>query len=282
MPRPEDLELTHEPVGQPISGDELPTQYGPRKPILQPGLYRFRLPAGVSHMCQLFEANVVARDAQGHEQTQVVERMRVVYADEPLIIVDSPGGRRDGETFQWRVSNAERWRNRRHTVLASDMDYLLQAFGHRPHPGFGNNQGYIEALNKYGGRSLAARVDISWFGNATREIYVSDPQGRPVKVPGVYGNGKRATTRQIPKDAVGNYPETIDVPITARDPDTGQKVEYTAIVRGFNDLSHFQAMRDDEREGVAWHECSGTGSPGRRCKRPRRHQGSYVHLRSRC
>ena len=61
-----------------------------------------------------------------------------------------------------------------------------------------------------------------------------------VTVPGVFGTGRRYSTRKIPRDEHGNYPETIELSITAKDPHTGKRVKYTAVVRGYNELSKFR------------------------------------------
>lgn len=240
MARIEDLQLHEEPVEPSPSWDDLPDQYRARFPILQPATFRFQLPDDLSRVFRPRIVELTYRDEEGREQKRLEERVEAIFTQYPLLIL-SPGGLRNGEPFWWRCSNVERWRNRKHTVKASDLDLLLQGLGEEFHPGFGNNAAYIDALVKYGGRSFLVDVDITWWCSDTREIDVRDQAGGIVRLSGVYGNGKRRTTRQVKKDPDGNYPATIPVRFKAPDPQSGKLVTYTAVVGGFNTLSRFRS-----------------------------------------
>lgn len=241
-------QVAGEAVEAPVNFDDLPEQFGARVDPLQPGSYRFKLPTDLTQIWKpLLDLDINYRDAAGNEQTRKGKRVMAVFeGNSPLLIVQSPDGTRNGEAFRWSTSNVERWRDRDHTQKACDLDYLLRALGVTTHPGFGNNQGYMEALMQHGaGKEFGAEATISWYCNPKRPIYAEfdDGQGgRTVQeVPHVMGNGQRYTTREVQRDANGNYPVSIPVSIQATDPATGQPVVYTAIVRGFNDLTSLRA-----------------------------------------
>ncbi|KKL97325.1 hypothetical protein LCGC14_1835580, partial [marine sediment metagenome] len=222
--------------GQPM--ETLPDQYGPRVPILQPGRYRFKLPADTAKIYEpipeAFEA-VMGTD----EKAKVGCMMMVFDSADPLMIVQSPQGTRDGEAFQTRVTNIKRFRNKEHTVLASDLDYLLRILGEMIIPNV--NAAYITALSKYGGKEFSADVEATWTCSDKRDIYAILPGTEQVQqIMGVKGTGKtyRADT-DVHRNEEGQYPEEIDVVVQGTDPATQQPVTYTAIVRAFNNLTRF-------------------------------------------
>ncbi len=222
--------------GQPM--DALPDQYGPRTPILQPGRYRFQLPAD---MAKMYEPIPEAYEAvMGSDEKAKVERMMVVFdAADPLLILQSPGAKRDGEAFQTRVTNIKRFRDKAHTVLASDADYFLRILGEQVFPV--NNPGYATAFTKYGGKEFSADVEATWTCSAKRDIYAVLPGTEQVQqIVGVKGTGKTyRADADVHRNDHGDYPEEIDVVVQGTDPATQQPVTYTAIVRAFNNLTRF-------------------------------------------
>ncbi len=247
MARLQDLQLVGEAVEQAPAMSDLPDQFGSRVEPLQPGIYRFELPKDLSGIwVKLEQLDLPFRDPQGNEQPKKGDRISAVFDDDhPLLIVQSPSDSRNGEAFNWRVSNAERWRDKAHTSKAADLDYVLRALGETAHPGFGNNAGYAQGLEKYAGKQFTAEATISYYSSPKRDIYaefVDAQQQRTVQeVPGVRGNGRRFDQAQVTRDEHGRYPTTIPHAIVIDDPtNPGQQITYTQIIRGFNDLTNLR------------------------------------------
>lgn len=247
MPRLQDLNLAPEQVEAAPALEELPEQFGTRTEPLQPGIYRFQLPDDMADVWnEMKQVDIKFKDAAGVEHTKQVDRVCAIFdADHPLQIVQSPQDERNGEAFNWRINNVERFRDKAHTQRAAEMDYLLRALGEVAHPGWGNNQGYGVNLSKYAGKQFTAEVQMSYYSNPKREIYGEfdvEGGGKTVQeVPGVYGNGSRLYQNQVTRDG-GKYPATIPVQITVTDPaNAEQQLTYTQIVRGFNDLTGLRA-----------------------------------------
>ena len=192
---------------------------------------------------------MVFRDQAG-EHEKLAGRLRAVFdGDAPLVIVQCPHGVPDhtGEPFMTSLSNVERWRNKDHTVKASDLDYLLKAVGESAHPGFGNNEGYVAALLNHGGQAFTADPDLTYFCSPKRAIYavVQDEKGQvsTQEMPGVFGNGRRLRAgSDVMKDPqTGLYPNEVPISVEAVHPTTGQMTTFTAMVRGFNNLNRIRA-----------------------------------------
>lgn len=245
MPRFQDLQLAPE---QPTAAqEELPEQMGSRVEPLQPGIYRFQMPKELLWEV-LADMTLAFRDPSGAETERKGERVNCIFdAEHPLTIVQSPQDARNGESFMWRCSNVERWRDKGHTKVACDMDYLLMALGvpNDQRPGHGANQAYGMLLEQKVNTQFTAEAQISYYSNKNRQIYAEFPDqsgGTNVQeVPGVFGNGTRMYQSMVTRDANGKYPTTIPIQITVDDAaNPGNKLVYTQIVRGFNDLTNLR------------------------------------------
>lgn len=206
--------------------DDLPEFTGFTPPP-QPGVgYRWKLPDMTGSIYEPYESKAGMR-------------LRVLFdRDHPLMILKSPGGRYNGDTFQTQMSNERRGRGKDKAVEASDIDYLLKALGFKSRPADGANKAYADVLGKLSGREFTSDLQFSWNCNAAREIYVLDPStGKSVKKEGTMGCGRRyyqadRTTKpdqMIPKDKVtGEYPVEL-------------KCSCGAVVRAFANLDNMRA-----------------------------------------
>ena len=245
----QELQLKPEAIEPGVTFDQLPEGFGPRIDPLQPGTYRFALPKDCSAIWEKFEATIPIRTPDGQEGDRAAERIRAAFdGDAPLVIIQSAVGLPDrtGEAFYGSLSNAERWRDRDHAIKASDLDYLLKALGETVHPGYGNNIGYAQAVMRHPEGPFTADMDLTYFCSPKREIYAADGKGGSVKVAGVFGNSARYRAGTGPQDIQkdpqsGLYPTTIEVVVQAQDPQTGQMLNYTALVRGFNNFNRIRA-----------------------------------------
>lgn len=168
MARLQELGLTQERVGT-EDFDKMPKQRtsGDFTP-LPPGPYRFRLPKLTVDM-----------DVWDQRQTERGARLVVKMTDTAaLLVVQSPGGAHDGETYNWTVSNQEFNRARRGEPeqMASDLDFLFRdAFKIAKRPQ--NNPGYAQQLMALAGKEFTADVEWSWYCNDEKNIRVPDGQG---------------------------------------------------------------------------------------------------------
>lgn len=190
-----ELELKDEKLPE-QSLDDLP-QFGSFREPPQPGPYRFRLPAVLTKIWEVFDITINGKTEQ---------RVRAQFdGDAPLTIIQAKDQKYLNESFETRVSNAERPRGKDKSVVASDMDYLLRALGEKARPR--TNKAYIETFNKYGGKEFGADISFSWVCSDSREIYVKDAEGHSVKDPeGRKGCGKKYYQRDVPKQDNGEYP----------------------------------------------------------------------------
>lgn len=203
------------------SFDDIPENIGQSFPDPpQPGTYRFRLPASLAAVWA-----VVETEKHGTRINAILD------GDNPLVIVQSPGGAHDGEEFQYRLSNVPRERTKE-KILVSDMDLLLRALGETARPK--TNKAYAVALQKYAGKEFTATVEFSWRCDARRAAYFDDGQGGTQKADDGAGGerqgcGSRYYQRDVPK-VEGAYP----VRITCSNPECG------ASVRAFPNLTGFK------------------------------------------
>lgn len=178
--------------------EDLP-QFGGFAPPPQPGTFRFKLPTDLTGCFDLFEAS----DGQGRTKGQRVNLILDQHA--PLLIVQSPQKRYDGEPFQTRLNNNERNRGKAGAGgQHSDLDYLLYAFEPgTPKPK--NNAGYLERVKKFGGREFTADIRWSWGCSTDRNIRVPDASGQLQEVE-KKGCGARYYQEDQKKDPSGEYP----------------------------------------------------------------------------
>lgn len=171
MPRLADLGLTNEQVGQPIDYAEIPDQFGGFSEPPQPGEYRVKLPQDLSAIWEVFD------HTNGNPPGK---RLRAKFDDaHPLVIIQSPDGRLNGEPFQTSISNAERRRGKKDDPTApfvSDMDYILRdvwQITQKPK----TNAAYAQEFQKHGGSEMGLRITWNWFCNPKKNIFTDNGQG---------------------------------------------------------------------------------------------------------
>jgi hypothetical protein len=174
--------------------DDLPT-FGTFTPPPPPGAYRFKLPMDLSSIWDLF-------DAPGKTPPQRVKM--ALDRDHPLLIVQSPGGKSNGEPFETRLTNNERKRGKDGAVVASDMDYLLRACGEKAKPK--SNREYMQAVQRHGGKEFGADLRYSWRCSKDRDIRVRDQANQIQTVEGKKGCGESYYQEDVQKNADGSVP----------------------------------------------------------------------------
>jgi len=192
----EDLGLR--PDTLPTGGQDLADlpEFGTFEPPPQPGPFRFKLPGNLSAIYDVF-------DVEGKGQ-----RVRVIFDREhPLLIVQSLGGKYNGQPFQARLSNQERARGKDKSVVASDWDYLLRALGVKAKPT--TNKGYIEAVQVHAGKEFGADLRYSWRCGQDRDVRVRDKEGTMQVLEGTKGCGEAYRQEDVPKLADGSTPYEI-------------------------------------------------------------------------
>ena len=156
-----ELELKDEVIPEQAL-DNLP-EYGAFAPPPQPGPYKFRLPAALDAIWDVIDVTI---------RGQVVQRVVAFFEQaDQLLIVGSPGGQYNGDLLRTRLNNAER--NRGNGIEASDLDYLLRAFGEKKRPT--TNRGYIDAVSAHAGQEFGADIRFSYSCNPNKPIRVYDP-----------------------------------------------------------------------------------------------------------
>lgn len=231
MAKLSDLGLSPEAVGETLDYGSMPDQLGSYTPLIQPATYRFRLPKDLSGVWDKFE----------HTNTNKPgTRIRAVFDDNnPLIIVQSPGGEHDGEPFTTRISNAERKRGKKDDTNApyiSDMDYINRDVWDLPgKPGNGSNIAYLQEFSKHGGTEFSAEVTWNWFCNPNKDIYADNGQGALQQVTGQKGCGTSYYQRDVEK--VRANPEDPNSPLVFPERITCQ---CGANVRAFANLGNFK------------------------------------------
>jgi hypothetical protein len=184
----------------PTSGqdlDDLPI-FGSFTPPPPPGAYRFQLPADLSAIWDLFDTP---------EKTPP-QRVKATFdRDHPLLIVQSPQGKSNNEPFETRLTNNERGRGKDKAVTASDMDYLLRAFGEKQKPK--SNREYMQNVQRHAGKQFGADLRYSWRCSKDRDIRVKDPAGQVQVVEGKKGCGESYYQEDVPKTPSGEVPYEI-------------------------------------------------------------------------
>lgn len=195
----EELGLTPEKL--PTAGQglaDLP-EFGAFEPPPQPGPFRFKLPTDLGSIYDVFDTPNLPGG----------KRVRAVFDREhPLLIVQSLGGKYNGQPFQTRLANNERNRGKKGSgVVASDWDYLNKAFGETVKPD--TNAGYIQMLKKHAGKEFGADIRYSWRCSDDRDIRVKDAQGAITPVEGHKGCGAAFYQEDVDKLADGSTPYEI-------------------------------------------------------------------------
>jgi len=201
---------------------DVPEQFGPRRTLLQPGPYVFKLPK----LAQLKDALGTFECEEGEEGSkEKVVRIAATFRDgAELLVVQSPRGTRNGELFPTRISNQRRPRGKKHDdgsprPLASDMDYLVKSLQEPKRPT--TNDQYVQALLRHAEQDFGS--DVEWSANCRKDkpvrLEVNDESapggvstvvmdGTDPDFPDVqHGCGRRYYQSQLPKDEEGHYVE---------------------------------------------------------------------------
>lgn len=197
MARLNDLGLGQEQVGQQLDYANMPDQFGTIQDPLYPGTYLFEFPKRVDDLWEKFD------HTKGNPPGP---RIRAKFDDShPLLIIQSPGGTRDGEPHTCSISNAEFKRGKAEDAAApwiSDMDYINRdVFGVPTKPT--GNKGYADlfqakaVVNGVPQRFLAD-VTWSWTCSNQRNIYVANGQGGMQEMQQL-GCGTTYRQRDVPK-----------------------------------------------------------------------------------
>jgi hypothetical protein len=194
-------------------------EFGSFTPPPPPGAYRFKLPADLSAIYDVFDT------------ADKGQRVKAIFdKDHPLVITQSKNGTKNGEPFETRITNNERPRGKKGSgVVASDWDYLLRALGEKIKPT--SNRGYIDTLKKFGGKEFGADLTYSWACSTERDIRVANPQGgAPQVVEGHKGCGEKFYEGDI-QPAMKNADGTMPLQITC---------SCGALLRAFANLESFR------------------------------------------
>lgn len=200
-----DLGLTTEQVGEALDYTTMQDQFGSYPDPPQPGSYRFRLPANLSRIWEIFDH--VKGKPPG-------KRIRAKFDESfPLTIVQSPGGTLDGEPFQTSITNAERPRGKAdnpNLQFISDMDYMNRdVWGLQSKPP-GGNKGYADEFQKHAGTDFGADVEWNWYCNEKKDIYVPNGSGGYQVVEGQKGCGTNYYQKDV--DKIPSNPEDPNSP----------------------------------------------------------------------
>jgi hypothetical protein len=226
-------ELGLKEEGQVVAGDslaDLPT-FGTFTPPPQPGSYRFRLPKDLTTCYEAYDT----------PSKNPPQRVRIIFdQDHPLEIAQSVGGKHNGEVFLTRLSNEERPRGKDKSIVASDWDYLLRAFGVTTKPAVmmngvkvPSNRGYIEATKPHAGKEFGGDIRYSWKCDLNRNIRIEtrDPAT----------NARTGVQEVETQKGCGNSYYNDDVPMN---PDGTKPLEITcqcgALLRAFANLDNIR------------------------------------------
>ena len=167
--------------------DDLPL-FGSFTPPPPPGAYRFKMPQDLSAVWDLIDV----------PDKHPPQRVRASFdRDHPLLIVQSPQSKSNGEPFETRLTNNERGRGKDKAVIASDLDYLLRGLGERAKPK--SNREYIQAVQRHAGQEFGADLRYSWRCSKERDIRARDTQGQVQVVEGRKGCGEAYYQEDVPK-----------------------------------------------------------------------------------
>ena len=206
------------------SYDDLP-EFGQYKDPPQPGPYRFQMPGDVEKCFDLID-----HETQGQRLKLLLDK------DAPLRIAQSPGGTLNNDTFQTQLTNVARKRGK-DGPEASDMDYLLKAFGEKSKPK--TNADYGQKVMAGKSREFGADIRWSWFCNDKKNIWVyggTPGQEKLTEVDGTKGCGRRfyqenqthKDEQKIKKQEDGTFPLQVTCPCGA-------------IVKAFANLDNIRA-----------------------------------------
>lgn len=195
-------ELTlKEDVATQAAGDwaDLPEQLGAFADPPQPGTYRVRFPSAgaIGESWDVFD---VEKPQPGQ---RIVAKLQ---GDAALLIVQSPGGKYNGEPLETRISNAERKRGKDADRLASDMDYALQAtkFAGKK-PAFGANRVYADAFLSVANKEVKVDWEFTYYCNPKRPARMIDENNGVIVCDGAEGRpdqkgcGARYYQKDVPK-----------------------------------------------------------------------------------
>lgn len=197
----QDLGLKEEQL--PTAGQALADlpEFGTFREPPQPGSYRFQLPDDMSAIWDVYDT----------PSKTPPQRVRGIFdKDHPLLIVQSAGGRDNGNPFETRISNEERSRGKDKSIVASDMDYLLRALKVKEKPA--SNRAYIAVMMQQAKKQFGADIRYSWKCSVDRNIRVRDEAGAIQEVEGRKGCGTSYYQEDLEKggkDATGNVPTQI-------------------------------------------------------------------------
>lgn len=203
----------------------------------QPGPYVFRLPLKMGNIWDKAEKTF----ADGRKEPRLKAKFDT---NNPLTIVQSPGGALDNEPFETQLTNVERKRGKADsdTQEISDMDFLLRdGFGVEKRPrinGKITNKAYGEALVQFANQTFGANVTWSWRCREDRPIRVENADGGYEEVPEQMGCGARYYQKNVDKVPSNpddpNSPKVYPLRITCTSPGCG------ANLRAFANLESFR------------------------------------------
>jgi hypothetical protein len=188
--------------------EDLP-EFGGFEPPPQPGPFRFKLPVNLGGPIW---------DTMDTPDKTPSQRVYVQFDREhPLEIVQSLGGKYNGQPFHTRLSNNERARGKDKSIIASDMDYLLRALGvkEKPQRQFSDgkigpdNKKYMELVIAQAGKEFGADLRYSWKCSRDRDIRVRQTDGNVTVVEGKKGCNEAYYNEQVPNNPDGTKPYEI-------------------------------------------------------------------------
>jgi hypothetical protein len=191
----------------------MPEQRSGFRALLPMGPYRFRFPQ-------------LRPDSECWDTMKLQsggDRLNVIFEGAlGLLVVQSPGNEHNGETFETRISAAERNRARHGEPeqLVSDWDYVLRdVFDVKARPK--TNLQYAQVIMQVcNGKEMTADIEWSWWCNPKNDIRVEDGQGGQTVVENqkgcnarYYAGGKNGVQKVLsdpndPKSALV-YPERV-------------------------------------------------------------------------
>src|SRR5262245_47158979 len=173
--------------------DDLP-EFGRWTPPPPPGQYRFKLPRDLSRIWDTFDT----------PDKTPPQRVKAQFdRDSPLLIVQSPENKHNGEPFETRLTNNERKRGK-DGVQASDLDYLLKALGDKSKPR--SNREYVQAVQRHAGEEFSAKISYRWACSRDREKRVKDENGQLQTIAGSQGCGATYYQEDATKNEDGSIP----------------------------------------------------------------------------
>lgn len=221
----QELKLANTKLGDEPSFDEIPAERGSFVPPPQPGSFRFALPKVINN----FES--ITTEKYG-------ERISVVFdAASPLVIVQSPASKYNGDSYETRLNNIPRPRGKE-KVLVADTSYLLKALGVEKRPT--TNLETAKAIQSLAGKDFGADIEWSWGCGKRRAARFLNPEDGSLYTAedaesvldgddaGLKAGCGKYTYQGDVQKVEGEYPLTISCP------------ECSAQVRAFANLRNFK------------------------------------------